>query len=177
MLRWKVFDKGNSGRYGKMFLKKVVVLTALFIVTIFSFCFFMFRIPGKSYNGHVPPLTDEQMVLREQLRKDVAKLAGEIGDRNLNTEYENLCKAANFIEESFVEAGYKVSRQGYEVSLYGLEARECHNLGAEITGSERPDEIVVIGGVNVPLAVRSQVVQRLGCTDFLAKAHVRVFRR
>jgi len=105
----------------------------------------MFRIPGKSYNGHVPPLTDEQMVLREQLRRDVAKLAGEIGDRNVNTEYGNLCKAANFIEESFVEAGYKVSRQGYEVSLYGLEGRECYNLEAEVKGSESPDEIVVVG--------------------------------
>ena len=105
----------------------------------------MFRIPGKSYHGPVPPLTDEQMVLREQLRKDVAKLAGEIGDRNVNTEYENLCKASDFIEESFVKAGYKVSLQGYEVSQYGLEGRECYNLEVEITGSEKPDEIVVIG--------------------------------
>ena len=77
--------------------------------------------------------------------KDVAKLAGEIGDRNVNTEYENLCKAANFIEESFTEAGYKVSRQGYEVSLHGIEGQECYNLEAEIAGSERPDEIVIIG--------------------------------
>ncbi len=105
----------------------------------------MFRIPGKSYHDPVPPLTDEQMVLRDQLRKDVTTLASEIGDRNVSTEYENLCKAANFIEESFVETGYKVSQQGYEVSLYGLEGRECCNLEAEITGSESPDEIVIIG--------------------------------
>ena len=105
----------------------------------------MFRIPGKSYHGPIPPLTAEQMVLWDQLRKDVTTLASEIGDRNVSTEYENLCKAANFIEKSFVEAGYKVSRQGYEVSLYGFEGRECYNLEAEIIGSERPDEIVIIG--------------------------------
>ncbi len=128
-----------------MFSKKVVISTALFLVTVFSFCFFMFQIPGKSYHGPVPSLTDEQMALRDQLRKDVATLAGQIGDRNVNTEYENLCKAANFIEESFAEAGYKVSRQGYEVSLHGLEGRECYNLETEIVGSERPDEIVIIG--------------------------------
>ena len=128
-----------------MFSKKVVISTALFIVTVFSFCFFMFRIPGKSYQGPVPSLTDEQMVLRDQLHKDVVKLAGEIGDRNVSTEYENLCKSANFIEESFTEAGYKVSRQGYEVSLSGLEGRECYNLEAEITGSKKSDEIVIIG--------------------------------
>jgi Zn-dependent M28 family amino/carboxypeptidase len=128
-----------------MFSRKAVISTALFIVIISPFLFFMFRIPGKSYHGHVPPLTDEQIVLREQLREDVTELAGKIGDRNVNTEYENLCKASDFIEESFVEAGYKVSRQGYEVSHYGLEGRECHNLEVEITGLEKPDEIVVIG--------------------------------
>ena len=126
-----------------MLSKKIVISVALFVVI--SFCFFMFRIPGKSYRGPVPPLTEEQVVLREQLHKDVARLAGEIGDRNANTEYENLCKASDFIEESFAEAGYIVSRQGYEVSLYGLEGRECHNLEVEIIGSERPDEIVIIG--------------------------------
>ncbi len=85
------------------------------------------------------------MALRDQLHKDVATLASEIGDRNVSTEYENLCKAANFIEASFVKAGYKVSRQGYEVSLHSSEGRECYNLEAEITGSEKPDEIVIIG--------------------------------
>jgi hypothetical protein len=128
-----------------MFSKKTVILTALFIVTFFSSCLFMPQIPGKSYHGPVPPLTDEQMVLRKQLCKDVTKLAGDIGDRNVSTEYKNLCKAANFIEESFVETGYMVLRQGYEVSQYGLKGRECYNLETEITGSEKPDEIVVVG--------------------------------
>ncbi len=104
-------------------------------VLVSSFLFFMFRIPGKSYHGHVPPLTDEQIVLREQLRKDVTELAGEIGDRNVNTEYENLCKASDFIEKSFVDAGCKVSRQCYEVSQFGLEGRECYNL------EEYPDNV------------------------------------
>ncbi len=105
----------------------------------------MFRIPGKSYQGPVPPLTEEQRLLRDQLRKDVVKLAVEIGDRNAMTEYDNLCKAANFIEGSFVESGYKVSRQGYEVGLDGLRGRECYNIEVEITGTLKPDEIVVIG--------------------------------
>ena len=130
---------------GRMFSRKVVISAALFIIIVSSFLFFMFRIPGKSYHGHVPPLTDEQIVLREQLRKDVTELAGGIGDRNVNTEYENLCKASDFIEKSFVDAGCKVSRQCYEVSQFGLEGRECYNLEVEITGSEKPDDIVVIG--------------------------------
>ncbi len=128
-----------------MYLKKSVKIAILFLAVVFSFYFFMFRIPGKSYQGPVPPLTEEQKLLRDQLQKDVIKLAEEIGDRNVSTEYDNLCVAADFIEKSFVEAGYKVYRQGYEVNLDGLKGRECYNLEVEIIGSEKPDEIVVIG--------------------------------
>jgi len=125
--------------------KKSVKFVALVIAIAFSLCFFMFRIPGKSYNGPLPPLTEEQKVLRDQLRRDVAVLAGKIGVRNVNTEYKNLSKAADFIEESFVNAGYTVSRQAYEMSLPSLKGKKCHNLEVEITGSEKPDEIVLIG--------------------------------
>jgi len=65
---------------GRMFSKKAVISTALFIVIISPFLLFMFRIPGKSYHGNVPPLTDEQIVLREQLRKDVTELAGRLAE-------------------------------------------------------------------------------------------------
>ena len=128
-----------------MSFKKSVKFVVLFIVIAFPLCFFMLRIPGKSYLGLVPPVTEEQKLIRGQLRKDVTTLAGEIGDRNANTEYKNLCKAADFIEESFVDAGYKVTRQGYEASFSRIKGRECYNLAAEITASEKPDEIVLIG--------------------------------
>ena len=105
----------------------------------------MLRMPGKSYQGPMPPLAEEQILLREMLRKDVHKLSGVIGDRNVRTNYENLCAAADFIEASFQQAGFKVSRQGYEVSLSGLQGRTCYNLEVEIVGSEKPNEIVVIG--------------------------------
>jgi len=102
--------------------------------------------PGKSYQGPMPSLTEEQKLLREILREDVHKLAGEIGDRNVRTNYKNLGVAADFIEASFQQAGFKVFHQGYEVDLVGLQGRPCYNLVVEITGSERPGEIVIIGG-------------------------------
>ena len=128
-----------------MFSKKAVKIAILFIAVVFYLYFFMFSIPGKSYQGPEPPLTEKQKLLRDQLHKDVVKLADEIGDRNVSTEYGSLCKAAEFIEESFVEADYKVFRQGFEVSLGGLEGRECYNLEVEIIGTGKPGEIVVIG--------------------------------
>jgi len=132
---------------GRMFSKKAVISTALFIVIISPFLLFMFRIPGKSYHGNVPPLTDEQIVLREQLRKDVTELAGKIGDRNVSTEYENLCKASDFIEKSFVDAGCKVSLQCYEVSQCGLEghpkiAAYRNNLGVAWSAKGEYDKAI-----------------------------------
>jgi Zn-dependent M28 family amino/carboxypeptidase len=128
-----------------MLSMRLAKLATIFIIIIFTLWFFMFRIPGNTYQGPLPQLTEGQKLLRDQLRKDVDKLAGEIGDRNASTEYENLCKAADFIELSLMEAGYKVLRQGYETSLYRLKGRECYNLEVEIKGEEKRDKTVVIG--------------------------------
>jgi hypothetical protein len=100
---------------------------------------YMIWMPGESFNGPAVPLSEHEAGLRESLRHDVEILAGEIGERNL-TEYPNLLAAADFLEASFAEMGYTVSRQGY-VS----EGLAVDNLEVEIKGDGRADEIVVIG--------------------------------
>ncbi len=127
----------------KVSLVYVVPVVALVCIGVW---FVMFRMPGKNYQRPMPALTEEQKLLRQTLREDVYQLAGVIGDRNVRTNYKNLAVAADFIEASLQQAGLKVSRQGYEVSLSSLRGRRCYNLEGEITGSERPGEIVVIGG-------------------------------
>jgi len=42
----------------------------------------MIKIPEKTYAGTLPPLTDEQLPLRDKLVHDVGKLAGQIGEEN-----------------------------------------------------------------------------------------------
>jgi Zn-dependent M28 family amino/carboxypeptidase len=49
--------------------------------------------------------------------------------------------AADFLEASFAQAGYKVQRQGYTV-----DKQTYYNLEVEIPGTQRADEIVIIGG-------------------------------
>ena len=93
--------------------------------------------PGKSFAGTPPPLTDEELKLRDELRADVQKLAGEIGERNVPRHAE-LRSAADAIENSLVTAGLKTRRDGYEVA-----GKLCENIEAEITGSGA--EIVIIG--------------------------------
>jgi Zn-dependent M28 family amino/carboxypeptidase len=76
-------------------------------------------------------------VLREELRANVQKLAGEIGERNM-WHHTQLNAAADFIEDSFSRAGLRTRRDSYEI-----QGQACHNIEAEISG-HRP-EIIVIG--------------------------------
>jgi hypothetical protein len=99
----------------------------------------MIRMPGESFKGALPPLTDEQRALADELKGHVEALAGNIGERNLR-RYPNLVAAAAFVETSLAELGYAVEKQEYDV-----EGRTCVNLSAEIPGTGQPDEIVVVG--------------------------------
>jgi len=95
---------------------------------------------GKGDCVSIRPLTGSEVLLREALRRDVETLAGSIGERNLS-RYPQLIAAADFLETSFASAGYSVRRQGYTVS-----GKHCDNIEVEIRGSDRADEIVLIGG-------------------------------
>jgi hypothetical protein len=84
-----------------------------------------------------PPASTE---LIDSLRRDVAALCA-IGERNTLLP-QNLNAAAAYIERELTAAGYRVERQTYRVERDGVDAV---NLIAEIRGSTRPDDIVVIG--------------------------------
>ncbi len=97
------------------------------------------RMPGESYRGPILPLTAEQIALRDDLQRGVAKLAGEIGERNVG-RYVALTGAADFLASSLGKSGYEVNRQGYQAA--GLS---CYNIEVEIQGRDRRDEILIIG--------------------------------
>src|SRR5205814_4801154 len=94
------------------------------------------RMPGKNVSK-AGPLSPDEVVLREELRADVQKLAGEIGERNL-WHYQRLNAAADFIENSFSRVGLRPRRDSYEI-----HGQACHNIEMEIPGA-RP-EILLIG--------------------------------
>jgi len=82
-------------------------------------------------------LNETEISLRTELVTDVQKLAGEIGERNMN-RYPQLLAAADFIEASMTSAGLKPQRVSYE-----LRGRACHNIEVEIRGTS--PEVFVIG--------------------------------
>jgi Peptidase family M28 len=97
---------------------------------------FGIKMPGKNISK-AAPLSPEEVTLREELRDDVQRLAGEIGERNM-WHYPQLNAAADFIEDSFARAGLHPRRDSYE-----LRGQACHNIDAEISGAS--PEIILIG--------------------------------
>jgi hypothetical protein len=94
------------------------------------------KMPGKNILK-AAPLSPDEVTLREELRSDVQKLAGEIGERNM-WHYPQLSAAADFIENSFSRAGLRPRRDTYEI-----RGQACHNIETEISGAS--PEIILIG--------------------------------
>lgn len=97
------------------------------------------KMPGKSFKGPLPELSADQTRLRDELKADLEKLAGEIGERNLSkpNAYQD---AIEFLHGEFQKAGYKPQHQSFRV-----KGQACFNLIAEVAGTQRAKEIVVIG--------------------------------
>ena len=120
-------------------LIRLTIIISLLIVLISWIWWAMLYMPGSSYQGKLVNLTSTEQILRDNLEQDVEKISGEIGEHNY-VLYDNLEAVAQFLETSLSEAGYQVNSQEYEVNN-----QKFRNLEVEITGSEKADEIVVVG--------------------------------
>lgn len=94
------------------------------------------RMPGKNISN-IAELSPAETILREELRADVQKLAGEIGERNMD-RYSQLIAAADYIEKSFSSARLESRRDSYQ-----LRNLPCYNIETEIPGSSA--QIIVVG--------------------------------
>ena len=121
-------------------IARLRILGAFLSIALIWGWFTILWMPGRSYSGELPPLKPAEIELANLLERDVTKLATNIGIRNF-LEYERLNKSADWIERSFAQMGYEVKRQKYEVNN-----RAYYNIEAEKRGTQKPDEIIVIGG-------------------------------
>ncbi len=121
-------------------LLRLTILAIILSILISWGWFTMIRMPGESFRGQLPPLTQKEVAIRNALRRDLQMLAGEIGERNYLT-YKSLTAATDFLKTSLTKAGYQVQQQAYTV-----ENQTYYNLEVEIPGTNRADEIVIIGG-------------------------------
>jgi hypothetical protein len=120
---------------------RIAIAVAAFFALLW---WFGVRMPGKNVSK-AAPLSSDEVTLREELRADVEKLAGDIGERNM-WHYTKLNAAAGFIEDSFSRAGLHPRRDSYEI-----RGQACHNIEAEIPGGSQgaavssPPQIILIG--------------------------------
>ncbi len=75
--------------------------------------------------------------LAGELRTIVTHLAGTIGERNTSRRPARLDAAADWLTNEL---------KATDVQTYEADGHPCRNLGLEIRGTSKPDEIVVIGG-------------------------------
>ena len=100
----------------------------------------MIRMPGRSFRGNLPPLSEHESEVCRELQDDLTVLADDIGERNVSQRYGQLVEAAVFIERSLQKAGYETRRQEFSVDEHVV-----WNVDAERTGCRHPEEIVVVG--------------------------------
>ena len=99
----------------------------------------MIRMPSDTFRGPLPPLTQEQRRLEEDLRAYVQQLAGTIGERNL-FRYKQLVAAAEYVRRTLASFGYAVRPHRYQVS-----GQTCENLEVEVRGTDKSEDILLIG--------------------------------
>lgn len=113
----------------------------------------MFLLPGRSYRGALPPLTEAQGKLRDELRADVDMLAGIIGRRS-TAHPRGLRLAAEYLETSFRRAGWQVR---WETFVVGDVA--CSNIIAEGADASVTRRKLVVG------AHYDAVFEQVGAND------------
>ena len=86
-----------------------------------------------------PPLSDDELNLRERLRGHVELLAGIIGVRH-DSRPSSLEATISYLTRQWEEMGQAVESQTYPTG-----AGDATNLVVEWPGESRPDEIVVVG--------------------------------
>jgi Zn-dependent M28 family amino/carboxypeptidase len=100
---------------------------------------FMTGMPGSSWSGPLPPLDDREQLVRDNLKRHVAELAGRIGERNV-WRPGTMDAAAGYIRTTLETAGYAVKLQPFT-----SRGQTVNNIEAVLPGRERADEIIVAG--------------------------------
>ena len=128
-------------RFGSLFFKRHPLLTGGLPLglSLMAGLIFYTDLPGRSHSGPLPPLTEQERVLRRNLKAHVDYLAGEIGERNLS-EYEELKTAARYIRETLSRFGYRISDQAYTA-----RGKIVRNIEAVKPGVSMPEKILVMG--------------------------------
>jgi Zn-dependent M28 family amino/carboxypeptidase len=120
-----------------MLRKLQISLGFALAIAIVSALSYMVATPGSSYSGALKPLTAEERVLAENLRRHVTSVASR--EHNLFHPSE-LEAAARYIEVTFSGLGYVTAAQRFAV-----DGKEVRNIEVEVAGGAGAGEVVIVG--------------------------------
>ncbi|QOC22194.1 M28 family peptidase [Wenzhouxiangella sp. AB-CW3] len=104
----------------------------------------MTRMPGESVSEPLAELTSLEARWAARLERDVYMLADEIGVRNMGRP-GSMTRTVEWLDERFSESGLRPVHHQYTLSGSGHADATAVNVVAEIPGSRRADEYVIIG--------------------------------
>ncbi len=130
---------GRSGRIGSESWRRRAIAFAGILVTIGGLLAYGTVMPGESFRGALPALTERQRALASELRRDVEALAGDVGERNL-ARPGSMAAAERTVTLGLEAAGHAPIRLPYAVGKDTVA-----NLEVSVRGTTRPDEVVVVG--------------------------------
>jgi hypothetical protein len=116
----------------------VVLIVLAVVAAAYTALHYMTSVPGKRYQGPLPPLTTEEASLAQSLERHIAKIAG--SEHNV-VHYDELEKVAGYLEATLASMGYAVGRQ--EFLADGKPVRNMEVVIEPAKPSGNPDFIVV----------------------------------
>lgn len=119
-------------------------IAALFVILLLVFGFWRWMMPPSASADLSEPLTENLQMKTKQIKSDVEYLANTIGERNMHTT-GTMDSSVTFIQERFTSMGYSVENHQYTLQRGIYAGRTASNLIIEIPGSDKNDEIIVIG--------------------------------
>lgn len=96
---------------------------------------YMFTLPGKSYTGALPPLTHDEIVIADNLRRHVFAIA--------STEHNVFRPAELEAAARYIERELSASRYASRAQRYDCAVGRVRNIEVEIAGTSA--ELIVVG--------------------------------
>ena len=115
------------------------VRLAVVPLLILAGIWFVTGMPGSSWSGSLPPLTEKEQLIHDNLKRHVTELAGHIGERNV-WRPGSMAAAAGYIRAAFEAVGYEVNTQSFT-----SRGETVSNLEVVLSGHSAADEIIVVG--------------------------------
>lgn len=115
-----------------------MIYLILILITA-AFFTYMIYMPGSSWRGSLPSLDDTGRAMAQRLESHVLALCSNPAGRNF-VEKQGLNAAKQYITGQFQTSGYQVAYQDYQLS-----GETFSNIEVQLTGTGKPEEIVIIG--------------------------------